>query len=150
MKIFALAIMTLILLPLDTMSQHEGTLTQTNVTIGNCVYSSITVKFTVGTFFGEPTVNGTYEVTGDESCRLPYSTIIWLKISDGAGNRGYIRLSPTIPTVNEGYGYNFSGSPNWNSFICGYQGTRQNGCMNAEGAKNLFLEGEIQSFIVAW
>ena len=132
------------------LAQHEGTLTQYNVQIGDCFYRSITVKYSVGSFFGEPTVNGAYKVEGDSDCVLPYSTTIWLKITGSGGSVGYIKLSPTVPKVNEGYGYNFTGSPNWSRFICGFQGRQQAECMTEEAAKALYKEGRITSFSVAW
>jgi hypothetical protein len=135
---------------LQAWSQHEGTLTKSDVTIGGCTYSSISVKYKVGHFFGEPTVNGAYKVSGSSDCTLPYSTVIWLKITHPSGGYGYIKLDPTVPKVNSGYGYNFTGSPNWDEFICGYNGTKKGRCFSESDAKKLYKEGSISSFVVAW
>lgn len=130
-------------------SQHEGTLTKRNVSIKNCNFSSLTVKYKVGSFFGEPTVNGAYKLTGSDNCKAHYNTTIWLKIQSG-GSYGYIRLAPTVPKTNEGYGYNVTGSPDWDDFICGYSGNKKNNCMTEEQAKNLYKNGRITGFEVGW
>ena len=140
-----------LILSITAFSQHKGTLTQYNVKIGNCSYSSLTVKYDIGHFFGEPTVNGTYKVTGNSNCSLPSSTTIWLKIEQQGGNGyGYIKLSPTVPDVNGGYGYNTTGSPDWKEFICGYRGTENYNCLSENNAKKLYQTGKITSFLVAW
>ena len=131
-------------------AQLEGTLTKTNVRIGNCMCNEITVKYKISTLMGEPTVNGSFKVEGDYGCTLPYSTIIWLKISNRNGGYGYIKLDPTLPKINEGYGFNVTGSPDWDRFICGYNNTKAVECMSAESAKNLYRNGSIVSFEIAW
>ena len=131
-------------------SQHEGTLTQSNVQIGDHTYSSITVKYKIGTLMGEPTVNGSYKVTGNSNYDLPSSTVIWLKITTSNGGSGYIRLDPAVPEVNGEYGYNCTGSPNWDNFICGFSGTEQGDCQSAESAKEIYKNGSINSFKIAW
>ena len=150
MKQFIFVSMLAILCSFNANAQHEGTLTDYDVRIGNCTYSSVTVKYKVGHFFGEPTVNGVYKVSGSSSCTLPATTTIWLKIKHPQGGHGYIRLSPTVPAPNNGYGMNFTGSPDWDEFICGYDGTKKGRCFDEEKAKRLYKEGKIVSFDVAW
>lgn len=131
-------------------AQHEGELTQDNVQIEDCNYASVTVLYKVGHFFGEPTVNGVYKATGSADCKIPPSTTIWLKIAHTNGQYGYIRVSPTTPKVNEGYGFNFTGSPNWDDFICQHDGNSKGECFDKETAKTLYKEGSITSFEVSW
>jgi hypothetical protein len=140
----------LIGLSTSSYAQHKGTLTLQNVKIGNCLCSSVTVKYDIGHFFGEPTVNGTFKFTGDPNCKLPSSTIILLKIEYPGGGHGYIDIRPSIPNVNGGYGFNTTGSPSWDELICGYKGTTAFDCFDTNTAKRFYKEGSISSFIVKW
>ncbi len=125
-----------------------GTLTKNNFRVGQCSVRSMTVKYKVGHFFGEPTVNGTYKWqagTGTKQNCLPSDLKVWLKIKNGT-SYGYIGLAPTVPKADGGYGYNVTGSPNWNSFICGYSGTRERNCFNPDSAKRIYKGGSIVGF----
>lgn len=130
-------------------AQHQGELSQTYILVGNCNVNSVTLKYELSSFFGEPVVNGVYKASGSSACTLPSSTTIWLELSYG-GMKGYVRISPTVPRVNEGYGYNFSGSPNWNNLFCGFRGSEKTSCLSAEDAKVLYKNGVVTGFQVAW
>ena len=70
---------------------------------------------------------------------LPYDLVVWLKIENASkGGYGFIKLDPTVPEAGSGFGMNVTGSPNWNSFICGYDGANETDCQTAEQAKDLY------------
>lgn len=150
LSLFAILVTAVLLFtPEFTYAQHEGTLTKRNFSIGKCSVSSMNVKYKVGHFFGEPTVNGAFEWSGTSDCDLPYSTTIWLKIVHGSAY-GYIRLSPTVSDEGKGYGFNVTGSPDWDEFICGFDGSKKKSCMDEESAKALYKSGRITEFKVGW
>jgi len=134
-------------------AQHEGTLSKHDFTLNGCRVSSMTIKYKVNHFMGEPTVNGTYKWeagSGTEKDCLPYSTTIWLKIERPAGGYGYVRMSPTVPNAGTGFGYNTTGSPNWDDFICGFDGSQKKQCFPESKAKTLYKEGYINDFTVTY
>lgn len=131
------------------LGQHQGTLTERNVQIGDCLYSSVTVKYKLDHFFGEPTVNGSFKLQGDENCKLPIYTSILLKIENG-NNYGFIKITPALPKINEGYGYNVTGSPNWSDYICKYRGSHKANCADKDTAKEIYRTGSVTSFDMIW
>ncbi len=73
--------------------------------------------------------------------------MVWLKIENANnGGYGYIKLDPTVPKAGSGFGMNVTGSPNWNSLICGYDGANEIDCQTAEQAKALYKGGAIVDF----
>ena len=113
----SLTALLLLVSPIFAVGPGSGSLTKYNVHIGNCKVSSITVKWRLDSLMGEATVSGSYKYQAN--CKLPYSTKIYLKVSDGSSFYGYSKFSPVVPKANSGYGYNVTGSPNWNSALCG-------------------------------
>jgi len=89
----------------------SGSQSRHNFRVGNCQVSNMQVLYKLDSLMGEPTVSGSYKWSGNGNCSLPSSTTIWLKVEDGSGGRGYVRLSPAVPKGNAGYGYNPTGSP---------------------------------------
>ncbi|QOP41060.1 hypothetical protein [Sulfurimonas marina] len=119
--------------------------------IGKCYVDKITVKYKLDSLMGEAIVNGAYKATGSDSdCKLPYSTVVWLKVKNNSGGYGYVKLAPTSPKTNGRYGYNVSGSPSWNDLICGYSGTRKTSCLDSSSAKNIWKTGYVSDFVVQW
>ncbi|EKF74582.1 hypothetical protein A11A3_08145 [Alcanivorax hongdengensis A-11-3] len=139
------------LLPATSWAVGPGTGSQSqfNVRIGNCMASSLEVRYRLDSLMGEPIVGGSYRWNGDNRCDLPSSTVIWLKVQSGS-TYGYVRLDPAVPGANRGFGYNVSGSPEWDEAICGFNGTRRTGCMNSSAAKSLWKSGRVTGFSVAW
>lgn len=127
----------------------SGSDTQHNVRIGNCSASTVEVRYRLDSLMGEPVVGGSWRWDGDSSCRVPSSAMIWLKVQNGA-NYGFVRLDPAIPSANQGFGFNVSGSPNWDEVVCGYNGTRPQGCMDSSSAKALWKSGRVTGFEVVW
>lgn len=66
------------------------------------------------------------------------------------GGHGFIKLDPTVPEAGTGFGMNVTGSPNWNSLICGYDGADEADCQTAEQAKDLYKGGAIVDFELSW
>ncbi|WP_159558737.1 ankyrin repeat domain-containing protein [Alcanivorax sp. S71-1-4] len=122
----------------------EGTITRRNLTVGSCQVSEITVAYRLGVFFGEPTVNGNFRwqagANTPADC-LPHNFNAWVKVQNDQAY-GYVKIDPTVPKAGD-TGFNVTGSPNWDSFICGFQGTRQSGCFSAEDAKQLLRKGRV-------
>ncbi|MGB2247616.1 MAG: ankyrin repeat domain-containing protein [Alcanivorax sediminis] len=126
----------------------KGTLTQRNVTIGECTLSSIKVAYDVGVFFGEPVVRGDYTwraASGTPEDCLDSSFAIWLKIQNG-GAHGYVKVDPVVPKAGRESFSGTAGSPNWDEFICGFNGKQKTGCFAPEDAKTLLKKGRITSF----
>lgn len=128
----------------------QGSMTKHNVRIGNCVADSITIKWNLDSLMGEPTVNGSFQWETNSQCSLPPSTTIWLKVEDEGGTSGYIDLRPVTPKANNGYGYNTTGSPNWNSILCGSSGVHATKCHDEKTAKKVWKSGKVTDFNVAW
>ena len=128
----------------------EGEQTKTNIRVGSCEISSFTVRYKVDNFMGEPTVNGAYSweaAPGTSANCLPYDLVVWLRIENAdKGGHGYIKLDPTVPEAGTGFGMNVTGSPNWDSFICGYDGADEVGCQEADQAKDMYKGGAIVDF----
>ena len=127
----------------------KGSLSKSGVRVGPCYANSVDVRYRLDSLMGEPVVGGSWSWSGDSSCSLPSSTVIWLKVQSGS-SYGYVRLDPVVPDANEGFGYNVSGSPNWNETVCGYSGARPQGCMNSGAAKNLWKSGRVTGFEIGW
>ena len=128
-----------------------GEIIKYDFSFDGCAISSFTAKYKVSHFFGEPTVNGAYqwEASGTTPANcLPYDTTVWLQIVNDTSS-GYIRLSPTVSEAGTGYGMNVTGSPNWNNFICGFDGTMATTCLDPASAKALYKGGRITDFILA-
>ncbi|NOQ64784.1 MAG: hypothetical protein GQ582_09760 [Methyloprofundus sp.] len=153
MKNFSL-LMALCLLTLSPVSfaagPGSGSLVKYNVPIGQCTASSISVKWKLDSLMGEPTVSGSYQWAGASNCRLPSSTTIWLEVKSSDGGLGYVYLSPVIPEANSGYGYNTTGSPNWNSTLCSFKGTEKLDCLDRASAVAIWKTGYVSGFFVAW
>ena len=122
----------------------EGTLTMQSFSVGSCQVSSLVVAYEVSHFFGEPTVNGKYkwQTSGADDDCLPSDFNLWLKIQNGDAY-GYIEIDPAIPRAGAVSYSGTSGSPNWDSFICGYQGGKATACFDAASAKTLYKHGRI-------
>lgn len=126
----------------------KGTLTQRNVTIGECTLSSIKVAYDVGVFFGEPVVRGDYTwraASGTPEDCLDSSFAIWLKIQNG-GAHGYVKVDPVVPKAGRESFSGTAGSPNWDEFICGFNGKQKTECFEPDDAKTLLKKGRITSF----
>ena len=60
----------------------SGSMTQKHITVESCALFEINVKWKFGSLMGEPTVNGTYKYISKNDCRLPHTTVIWLKVDN--------------------------------------------------------------------
>ncbi len=123
-------------------------MTKENFSIGACQVERLTVNYKVDHLMGEPTVNGAFEwiaAPGTPNDCLPSNLAIWLRIENGQGH-GYINISPTVPKSGEGFGFNTTGSPNWDRFICAYSGAEATDCLPASSAKQMYNGGSIVDF----
>lgn len=122
----------------------EGTITRQHVTVGSCQITRITVAYQIGVFFGEPTVNGNFRweagANTPADC-LPYNFNAWVKLQNDQAY-GYVKIDPTVPKAGD-TGFNVTGSPDWDNFICGFQGASKSGCFSEEEAKQLFRRGRV-------
>jgi ankyrin repeat protein len=140
--------------PMDTAEKAdcdcEGTLTKQNFSVGSCQVASLQVAYEVSHFLGEPLVKGDYkwQSGGAEDDCLPSGFTVWLKIQNRDAF-GYVEIDPAIPRAGQ---VSFSGtasSPNWDNFICGYQGGTRTSCFDAETAKTLYKQGRVVGFEVS-
>jgi len=123
----------------------QGELTRRNLQVGDCHVDRMTVKYDLDSFFGEPTVAGTYRWRGESGCELHYATTVWLKLETSQGH-GYVRLAPAIPDQGE-WAYNTKGSPDWDDVVCG-SGTNDEDCMPPDDAKYMWRHGRVTEFQV--
>jgi len=134
-------------------AQGEGERYKHNFRAGNCDISSMTVIYSFDSLLGEPVVNGTFKWernAGTEADCLPYNTRIALKVQKGDAY-AYVNIAPTVPEAGEGYGYNTSGSPNWDDLFCGWGESHVNECMTEEQAKNFWVNSfNVVDFEVWW
>lgn len=128
----------------------EGSLSKSNVQIGDCTASNIDVKWNLDSLMGEPTVNGSYRWDG-EACELPASTAIWLKLEQTNGpGQGWVNIAPVAPEANGDYGYNTTGSPDWAQAVCAFEGTEATSCVGRKEAKTLWKSATVTDFVVVW
>lgn len=125
----------------------DGTVSRDNLEVGRCEVARMTVKYNLDSLMGEPTVAGTYRWQGDGTCELHYSTTVWLKLETD-NSHGYVKLAPTVPDAGE-WGYNTTGSPDWDEAVCGYQGTEKGQCMTPDQAKSMWKNARVTGFEVA-
>lgn len=126
----------------------KGSLTKTNLRVGDCQIESMTVAYSVSPFMGEPTVNGNYKwqaVPGSAEDCLPANFTVWLKIRNYQAS-GYIRINPVVPKAGQSSFSGTAGSPNWDNFICGFEGAQKTRCFNDNDAKRLLLKASIDDF----
>jgi len=125
----------------------KGSVSRQGFEVGNCAVDRMTVKYKLDSLLGEPTVAGTYRWAGDGSCELHYSTTVWLKLEAG-NSHGYVHLAPVVPDPGE-WGYNTTGSPDWDEAVCGYKGTEKGRCMTPDQAKHMWKNARVTTFEVA-
>lgn len=126
----------------------KGTLTRNNLTVGECRIQSITVAYDVGVFFGEPLVKGDYKwqaAAGTPDDCLPHNFAVWLRIENQNAS-GYVEIDPVVPKSGSVSFSGTAGSPNWDNFICGFEGNNRNGCFGTDDAKTLLKKGRITGF----
>lgn len=150
MKAFLMFILCLAMSSAQLQAQKKGTLSRNNILVQDCSYN-FTVAYSLWHLMGEPTVNATYKISGDANCKLPHTTLVWLKIEHPTnGMFGFIKVDPVVPKVNGDYGYTSTGSPNWDEYICSVVKNKKGECYSKEEAILLYKEGEVTSFEVGW
>lgn len=99
---------------------------------------------------GEPTVNGSFRWDG-EKCELPASTVAWLKLeqTNGSGS-GWGNIAPVVPEANGDYGYNTTGSPDWEQAVCGFSGAEAIDCVGSKEARTLWTTAAVTDSEVVW
>ncbi|MEH6548713.1 MAG: hypothetical protein V7711_11495 [Pseudomonadales bacterium] len=135
--------------PVLAVGPGKDTLTRNNVQISQCLADTVTAAWSLDSIFGEPTVNGSFKWTGNAKCKLHYSTKLLLQISK-SGKTAYIEVSPVLPKANEAYGFNTTGSPDWSSTVCLYNGNQKTECLEESAAKRLWKSGKITDFMFIW
>lgn len=144
----------LAILPFCLKGQGKDSITKTNFQAGNCNINSMTVNYSIRSLMGEPVVNGAFKWSAgyqtDAEC-LPYNTKVSLKVEDMTGGYAYITISPTVPDSDDGFGYNASGSPNWDDLFCGWGDRYINNCFSESDAKQFWKNGfDVTDFEVWW
>ena len=147
-----LLVMVFTLLPMDrsmAVGPGKGEMTKHNVEFADCVADSVTVKWNLDTFFGEPVVyaNYRYEST-DPECKPHYSSAVLLRVESGGGF-GHVISRLSNPSRPGKWGFNVSGSPDWDELLCGYV-RQQWGCKPEEEAKRTWLDGKVTDVFIHW
>ena len=127
----------------------KGILEIHNIRVGRCTVKKMTIRYDLGSFFGEPTVKGSYKWIGNKDCRLPPSTILLLKVQKGNA-WGYVRLAPSTPKANGNFGYNTTGSPSWSKLFCAYRGVKSHSCWTIKQAKRHWKSSSVTNALVHW
>lgn len=117
--------------------------------IGGCAATGASVRYSLNSIMGEPTVAGSFSWQGEEGCSVPSSTDAWVKVQYGT-SYGWVNLDPAAPEANRGYGYNSPGSPNWGQLLCGFEGGRRTSCLDADSAKRLWAHGQVTEVRIGW
>ncbi len=126
----------------------SGQIFKNAVWVGNnCTVDRLTVRWRLGSLMGEPTVSGSYKYSGN--CKPSHDFMVWLRV-EGVGLYGYVRLNPAVPNGPDRWGFNVTGSPNWNQVLCGYDGTERAGCHEPSTAKSIWKNGKVVDFRVPW
>jgi len=146
----SLALIMILSASLFAAGPGKGSMSKYDFKVGKCKVDSMKVIWKVDSLMGEATVNGKFKWKGRKNCKLPYSTVIWLKIQNNNGGKGYIKIAPTVAKMNGKYGYNTTGSPSWSNAVCGYSGKRKTNCLSSKSAKHIWKTGRITDFIVQW
>ena len=124
----------------------EGEVTRNGVYMGEgCYADSVMVRYKLDSLIGEPTVAGTWMYVGD--CEPAHDFMVWLRV-EGAGAWGWVKLDPAIPSASGEWGFNVTGSPEWDDLLCGYDGTRKQRCLSSDDAKAIWKEGRVTGFDV--
>ena len=114
-----------------------------------CHAYTITARWNLDSLLGTATVNGSWKWTGSGECEAHLSTAILLKVQ-ARQTFGFVKITPVVPDVNKGYGYNTTGAYDWDELVCSYSGTRVTSCFDAETAKALWKHGAVVDFVVVW
>lgn len=145
-----------VLIPVCLIAQNKvtGAVTRSGFSIGKCNISSMTVKYELSTYMGEPTVGSNLKWTKGystgEDCLAGEYFEMFIKVSVGwyTGNLLIAAGEGTIPKGNDSYGYNpFSGSPDWDRLLIpfdyggvkAFQSSRK--YLPAEQAKKIWKSG---------
>lgn len=129
----------------------KGTLSKTVSSLANCQASKVTVSWNLSSLMGEPMVKGNFKWTGDGECKLPSSTVVWLKLAIANSMSGFVKLPlDEVPKANQGFGRDMARSPNWNSTVCSYSGVEAKNCLPKEQAVKLWKEGRVVDFVLQW
>ncbi|MBM7061341.1 hypothetical protein JQX08_11555 [Pseudomonas sp. UL073] len=129
----------------------KGSLSKSDVTIGDCTASNVEVKWNLDSLMGEPMVNGSFRWDGEEGCEIPTTTVVWLKLEQTNGpGEGWVNIAPVIPEANGDFGYNVTGSPDWTEAVCGFNGTQAVNCVSRKEAKTFWKTASVTDFEVVW
>ena len=107
----------------------QGSLQQSGLVIAGCQVSSMTVRYYLSALVGQPVVNGSYTWTagpGTANDCLPQDLAVWIRV-EGSGTYAYVNINPVVPVAGS-WGYNVSGSPDWDKYFCGFQENRATQC----------------------
>lgn len=119
----------------------KGSLSQSNFAAGVCQVASMQVRYEVSMFFGEPIVKGSYkwEAAGgtDPEC-LTGDTKVAIELLSSTNRTAFVHIAPAVPKSGAGWGYNVSGSPNWDGLFCGRTGAP---CLSESEAKAFYKAG---------
>lgn len=123
----------------------SGAVSRSGFSIGECHISSMTVKYALSTYMGEPIVGSNLKWTKgyptDENCLSGESFEIFIKASVGyyTGNFLIEAGEGTIPKGDGQYGYNpLSGSPDWDELFIPFD----YGSVRAFQSNRKYLSGE--------
>ncbi|WP_257283202.1 hypothetical protein [Endozoicomonas sp. SESOKO1] len=117
--------------------------------VGDITIDELTVKYEISHFFGEPMVSGSWKwnsKTAGENA-LPHDFAVLLKVQRG-NSFGFVKLDQAMPKANHGYGYNVTGSPDWDELFCSYASSDRLSCLTEDQAKWLYAGGNVVDIAV--
>ena len=117
--------------------------------VGDITIDELTVKYEISHFFGEPMVSGSWKwnsKTAGENA-LPHDFAVLLKVQKGS-SFGFVKLDQAMPKANHGYGYNVTGSPDWDELFCSYASSNRLSCLTEDQAKWLYAGGKVVDIAV--
>jgi len=146
LKKIGLSLLLIIMLQIS-FAQGKGEMTKNDQEHFGVTISSITAKWSMSTLMGEAVINGSFKwENADNSAKnqLKYNDFIILKVQQNNDQTAYswVEVKPTVPKSGKGYGFNTSGSPNWDKVFGSFdeEGNKIN-CWSAADAKSFWKRG---------
>lgn len=116
--------------------------------VGGCQASSFSVGWRLSTYMGGGSVGGTWRWTGEQGCSPPAYATVWLKVQSGSAY-GWVPITPSPPLAGQD-SLDIAGILDWDDMFCGFRGASRSGCMSADDAKRLWLNGNVVDAALGW
>ncbi|MFT3997861.1 MAG: hypothetical protein QM667_10680 [Asticcacaulis sp.] len=132
----------------DSGGPGSGTLRASVGNVGRCDATSVTVKYNLGSWGASR--NASLSWAGEGDCKPGTWLKVWLRVEAGPAAFGWVEVDVDPVKANSGFGHNMGEIADWNNLLCGFDGIRSTGCMDAESAKRIWTNGRVTDFAVVW